>query len=243
MTKSEEVSTNGMTYLLNEYELKDEHTGSAVFAMNPRAGDGQFRRVRSMMPFEYMDKMASDFKWSEYESKELDRGKKLANAFIINFQKFREAGKGLYIFSNTRGSGKTLLACCLSNEVTNRHDINVKFLSVLDYLDMTKKSYNSVADKEERESIMKAGILVLDDIGVEVSKDWVNTTLYQLINYRYSNRLITIFTSNVSIEELKVDGRIKDRINAMCLDIHMPEESVRSKLIQQGEAEFMKTIM
>lgn len=241
--KSEEISTNGMTYLLNEYDIKEGYEGNATFAMNPKAVNGQFMRVRSMMPFEYMDKMAKDFMWNVYDSKELDQGKKLANSFIVNFQKFREKGKGLYIFSNTRGSGKTLLACCLTNELTKRHVVNVKFISVLDYLDMTKKGYISAADKEEKDAIMKSGILVLDDIGVDLSKDWVNTNLYQLINYRYSNRLITIFTSNVSIEELKVDGRIKDRIHAMCLDIHMPEESIRSKMIQQSDEEFMKSIM
>ena len=34
---------------------------------------------------------------------------------------------------------------------------------------------------------MRATVLILDDIGVEVSREWVNTTLYQLINYRYLN--------------------------------------------------------
>ncbi|MBD5457362.1 MAG: hypothetical protein HDR27_02185 [Lachnospiraceae bacterium] len=41
-----------------------------------------------------------------------------------------------------------------------------------------------MADKEEKDGIMRATVLILDDIGVEVSREWVNTTLYQLINYQ-----------------------------------------------------------
>ena len=90
---------------------------------------------------------------------------------------------------------------------------------------------------------MHTRILILDDMGVEVSKDWVNTTLYHLINFRYSNKLVTIITSNVSIEDLKVDGRIKDRLNAMCIPLHMPEISIRSQQARQENMDFLKSVM
>lgn len=228
-------------YLLNEYNIEDY--GEATCVANHSYNGGGFRRVRSMMPFEYIDKTSKDFIWELYGENVPEETKAIANAFIINFPEFQKKGKGLYIYSDTRGTGKTLLSCCLLNEVVKRYDISVKFISVLDYLELTKKGYANEEDKREKEGILSTSVLVLDDIGVEVSKDWVNTTLYHLINFRYSNKLITIITSNASIDKLRVDDRIKDRLNEMCIPVHMPEYSVRTRKAKEENIEFLKTIM
>lgn len=241
MLKQEKVISRETTYSLNEYEL--ENYGPAVYAINPLYSGGSFRRVHSMMPFEYMNKNATDFKWDVYGDCVTDETKDIVNAFIVNFNKFKNEGMGLYIYSNTKGSGKTLLSCCLINEVINRYDVSAKFINIMDYLELTKKGYSSPTDKEERDSIMHTRILVLDDLGVEVSKDWINTTLYNLINFRYSNKLITIITSNESIEKLKMDERIKERIIEKCIPIHMPEVSIRTQKAKKKNAEFLKSVM
>lgn len=240
--RQEEISIDEMTYLLGEYDIQEY--GEAVFSDDPKAQNGKFRSARSMIPFEHLDKKAKDFEWTLYgdSNPEAENGRKMANAFVLNFQKFRQAGKGLYIHSNTKGTGKTYLSYCLANEVIARYDVNVKFTSVLEYLDLTKKGYSSMADKEEKDGIIKATVLILDDIGVEVSREWVNTTLYQLINYRYANKLVTIITSNYPVEQLKVDDRIKDRINAMCLPLHIPEVSIRAMETDRENSKFIKEV-
>ena len=240
LKKIENVQNQGKTYSLTEYDI--ENYGLATYLENMKYNGEEFRRSLSMMPFEYMDKMAKDFHWNIYKGEIAEYNKNLVNNFILSFDKFKEHGKGLYIYSGTRGSGKTLLACCLVNEVSNRYIINAKFINILDYLELTKKGYNSTIDKEERDNIERASLLILDDIGVELAKDWVNTTLYRLINYRYSNKLITIITSNVEIEKLKIDGRIKDRINAMCIPLRMPEESIRGQQATAENNEFLKSL-
>ena len=241
--RQETVSIDEMTYLLGEYDIQDY--GEAVFSKEPVSENGRFRSARSMIPFEQLDKRAKDFDWTLYgdNNPDAEKGRKMSNAFVLNFQKFRRDGKGLYIHSATKGTGKTYLSYCLANEVIARYDVNVKFTSVLEYLDLTKKGYSSAADKEEKDGIIKATVLLLDDIGVEVSKDWVNTTLYQLINYRYSNKLITVFTSNNQLEQLRIDDRIKDRINFMCLPLHIPEVPIRSMKTDRANSEFVNEIL
>lgn len=241
MLKQEKVISKETIYSLNEYEI--ENYGPAVYAINPSYNGGSFRRVHSMMPFEYLNKNANDFKWDIYGNAATDETKDIVNAFIVSFNKFKNEGMGLYIYSNTKGSGKTLLSCCLLNEVINRYDVSAKFINILDYLELTKKGYSSPTDKEEKDGIMHTRILVLDDLGVEVSKDWINTTLYNLINFRYSNKLITIITSNASIEKLKMDERIKERITEKCIPIHMPEVSIRTQKAKEKNAEFLKSVM
>ena len=241
LLKQSTILQEEKTYLLSDYNM--EKYGDASFIENSMSCGGGFRRARSLMPFEFLDKTGKDINWGLYESDDAQIIHKIANAFVVNFLKFKTEGKGLYIYSGTKGSGKTMLSCCLVNEVIKKHDVSVKFISILDFLDLTKKGYTSIADREEVDSLRRACILVLDDIGVEVSKDWVNTTLYQLINYRYSSKLITIFKSNIPIENLKIDDRIKDRINAMTIKIHLPEVSIRWKQAEERNAEFISTVL
>ena len=67
------------------------------------------------------------------------------------------------------------------------------------------------------EYLIKAEVLVIDDIGTEKPSDWVAETLYNLVNSRYENTKTTIFTSNLELDELadKVDDKLASRITEM----------------------------
>ena len=39
-------------------------------------------------------------------------------------------------------------------------------------------------------------MLVLDELGATVPTDWVRDTMYQIINKRYNDNKLTIFTTN-----------------------------------------------
>ena len=220
-----ELETGGFCDLVG-YNVKDY--GFAEYIENIEINNSSFRRARSMMPFNYLDAKPSSFDWYAY-GVDVSEAKRYANAFILNFDMFAREGKGLYIHSNTKGSGKTLLACCLANGIIEKRDICVKFISVPELLEMTKKKYKGLDNQEELDGIRKAELLIIDDIGTEMKKEWVDTELFRLIDWRYSNKRVTIFTSNVEIEELNLDGRIIDRIYAMCIPVKLPEISIRKK--------------
>lgn len=200
----------------------------------------EFRRVRAMMPFEFLNVTAKDFQWSKYTT-DITAAKDMINRYIMHYSQLKDKGMGLYIYSGTKGSGKTMLACCLINEITKRYAGCVKFINILDFLEMTKKGFNG--DDEEVETIRRAGLLVMDDIGVQMSKEWIDTVLYRLINDRYVNRLPTIYTSNLPPDRLRMDDRIIDRIESTTYPILLPEESIRratrevekQKLLQEIE--------
>lgn len=199
------------------------------------------RRSRSLMPVEYVYKAGKDFDWNKY-GEDVTAQKKIANAFVMEFGSFQREGRGLYIFSRTRGSGKTLLACCLANEILEKHNITVKFINVPDYIELIKEKDDS--SKEKRDSIMDAGLLILDDVGAQVeNKEWISTALFRLIDRRYSNHYPTIFTSNVRVEELKTDERIADRIYAVSAPIIMPEVAVRKQIADKFTREFLSRVM
>nr|DAK90355.1 MAG TPA: Replicative helicase [Caudoviricetes sp.] len=199
----------------------------------------EFRRLRSMMPFEFLDAMAKDFQWSRYQA-DTTEAKKMVNRYIVHYTQLRDRGMGLYIYSGTKGSGKTMLACCLVNEITKRYSGCVKFVNILDFLEMTKKGFNG--DDAEITGIRQAGLLVVDDIGVQMSKEWIDTVLYSLVNDRYVNRLPTIYTSNIPIERLKMDDRITDRIESTTYQVRLPEESIRRAVREQEKQKLLQEI-
>jgi DNA replication protein DnaC len=75
--------------------------------------------------------------------------------------------------------------------------------------------------------VMEADLLVLDDLGAERLTDWVEETMSLIVNTRYNERRLTIFTSNhEDIPEtddadmnsliVKVGFRLHSRLREMC---------------------------
>ncbi len=222
------------------YEV--ENYGHADFVENIEVGNGEFRRARAMLPFAYLNAKACDFKWDVY-GQSTEAQKKIVNAFLLNFWKWRKAGKGLYIFSRTKGSGKTMLACCLANEVLGKLDMCVKFISIPEFLELTKDSYKDAAKRADIDGMRTAELLIIDDIGTEMKKEWVDSVLFRLIDWRYTNKLVTIFTSNVEMEDLKLDDRITDRIYDMCIQVNLPEKSIRRQKAKRENDSFMEEVL
>lgn len=228
-------------YSVGNGHIVEDRNGYEFFLRpaNATQEEAAFRRVRAMIPFEFMDLIGKDFCWDKYKT-DISEAKDMINKYTVRYPVFRNKGIGLYIYSGTKGSGKTMLACCLINEITKRYPGSVKFVNILDFLEMTKKGFDG--KDEDVAAIYRAGLLVLDDIGVQMSKEWIDTVLYRLINERYINRLPTIYTSNVPIERLRIDDRITDRIDSTTLAVKIPEESIRKAVRQQEKKGLLKEI-
>lgn len=76
-----------------------------------------------------------------------------------------------------------------------------------------------------------------------MSKEWIESSLYQLINHRYNNKLVTIYTSNIRFTEMKIDDRIIDRIDATTYPLNIPEVPVRHQMKKAEKDKLMSDIM
>jgi DNA replication protein DnaC len=75
------------------------------------------------------------------------------------------------------------------------------------------------SEGEVLRAFQKVRLLVIDDIGSQKLTDWVYTILYSIVDYRDSAMLPTIFTSNLSLEDLAAfynSDRITSRIKGNC---------------------------
>ncbi len=202
--------------------------------------ESEFRKVRSMIPFNFIGLKGKDFNWEIY-GMDIKKAKGYVNNFILKFEQFREHGMGLYIYSATKGSGKTMLSCCILNEISDRYPVSVKFINALDLLEMTKQGYKG-DEPEELKPLYTCSVLVIDDIGVQMAKDWINTVFYRLINVRYTDHLVTIYTSNMATEALKMDERIVDRIGSTTYLVELPEVPVRHMKQEQEKEKIFRKI-
>lgn len=215
---------NGYEFLLPGKRITEEETES--------------RKVRAMMPPEFMNLAGKDFRWDMY-GVDTTAPRDIVNNFITKYEALSNKGMGLYIFSKTKGSGKTMLSCCILNELSKRYIGSVKFINALDLLEMTKKGYRQ--EDTDVESLYMCRVLVIDDIGVQLDKEWVNTVFYRLINERYGSRKVTIYTSNMTINDLKMDDRILDRIESTSFEVHLPEVPLRSMMRKAEKDKLIKT--
>ena len=244
VTKAEEIKTKTASGLMVQHRYDEVDYDTQDILLEDGSISGlclNERRNRSGMPPEYVYCTGKSINWGYYPE-DITTQKNIVNAFVINFKEFKREGRGLYFYSETKGSGKTMIACAVANEILKMHDISVKFISVTDYIELVKAKDNS--SRERVDSILDSGLLIFDDVGAQVdNKEWITTALFRLIDRRYTNHYPTIFTSNVRMEDLKTDSRIADRIYAVSIPLMMPEVNVRRQLADKYTKEFIKSIL
>lgn len=177
------------------------------------------------------------------------------DAYTATFQRQFENGskriKSVYLYSADPGTGKTTTAAALLNEwmivqfvgAAKRGqqpphspayflDVNrmqtVYNRMILSIGDEAKKPF---ADEFNRmlDRAQKTPFVVMDDIGVRDASDAFRAYVHDVINYRVTNALPTVYTSNVRINELKrvFDSRLADRVRDMCVEIEFSGKSKR----------------
>jgi len=125
---------------------------------------------------------------------------------------YSQSLNGWLLFYGSYGSGKTHLAAAIANFAVGM-GVPTLFLTVPDLLDALRFSFDSedTSFEERFEEIRNAKLLVLDDFGTQNTTSWAQEKLFQIINYRYINKLSTVITTNLSLDE--IEPRIRSRLS------------------------------
>jgi DNA replication protein DnaC len=109
-----------------------------------------------------------------------------------------------------------------------------------------RETYNPVVRTTESDvlkPVMEAELLVLDDLGAEKTSEWVDETLNLIVNTRYSERRLSIFTSNYDISDdpsdpdslqVRVGFRMYSRLHEMCEFLHLDGADYRELPLNGG---------
>ena len=118
---------------------------------------------------------------------------------------------GWLLLQGAYGCGKTHLAAAIANFAVGM-GVPTLFLTVPDLLDSLRFAYNGeeVTFEQHFEQVRTARLLVLDDFGTQNATDWAQEKLFQILNYRYINRLPLVVTTNLALDQ--IEGRIRSRL-------------------------------
>ncbi|HLO15498.1 MAG TPA: ATP-binding protein [Anaerolineales bacterium] len=119
---------------------------------------------------------------------------------------------GWLLLQGGYGCGKTHLAAAIANFAVEM-GVPTLFLTVPDLLDALRFAYDAedTTFEERFDQIRNAKLLVLDDFGTQNATGWAQEKLFQIINYRYINKLPTVVTTNLSLDE--IEPRIRSRFS------------------------------
>lgn len=170
---------------------------------------------------------------------------RVIKTYLSEYEAMEEAGMGLYIYSETKGSGKTRMAASLANELIRAKGKQVKFATspaILKEIRATWDNDSKYTENRLMDELVQTEILIIDDFGTEKVADWINDKFYYLLNERYINRKITMFTSNQSLKKLNYDERILNRLQERTYEVEFPEESVRETISEINNKNMLKKI-
>jgi DNA replication protein DnaC len=132
--------------------------------------------------------------------------------------------RGLYLWG-APGTGKTMLSSIILTELITRYAVKGKLVKISrDFFGRLRSTFTEgsatygMAAQIEQE-MASIDVLIIDDFGIQKETDWVNETLYNLVDARYEKEKFTIFSSNNNpATEMKdlFGGRILSRIREMC---------------------------
>lgn len=141
-------------------------------------------------------------------------GQMQANSLEMAFNQayhYAKSLNGWLLLRGGFGCGKTHLAAAISNYAVEM-GVPTLFLTVPDLLDMLRFSYDSEETTFENRfnEIRNASLLVLDDFGTQNATGWAQEKLFQVVNYRYINKLPMVVTTNLSLDE--IEARMRSRL-------------------------------
>jgi DNA replication protein DnaC len=139
------------------------------------------------------------------------------------------------LFMGPAGVGKTHLAVSIIRALIEKGFAGL-FFEFGSLLKQIQDSYNPVSKSSELKvlaPVYEADVLILDELGATVPTDWVRDTMYQIINKRYNDNKLTIFTTNYldkgnELEE-RITYRLRSRLYEMCTNVVIDGEDYRRR--------------
>ncbi|HJP93790.1 MAG TPA: ATP-binding protein [Pyrinomonadaceae bacterium] len=142
------------------------------------------------------------------------------------------------LFMGPAGVGKTHLSVAIIKGLIEKGFPGI-FSEFGALLKQIQDSYNPISNSSELKvlaPVYQTDVLVLDELGATVPTDWVRDTMYQIINKRYNDNKLTIFTTNYfddaqsdkdKVLEDRISTRLRSRLYEMCTKVVIDGEDYR----------------
>jgi len=176
------------------------------------------------------------------------RAKKMAMKYaesypVLDDEIFREAS---LLFSGMSGLGKTHLAIAVLKSLMKK-GIRCLFVDFHELLTDIRNSYDELSRTSEHQilrPILNMDVLLLDDLGSQRMTDWMQDTVFYIVNWRYNQKKPIIVTTNLGMEPTRASAqetlqdrlgyRVVSRLYEMCTAIELDGPDFRKEVRKAG---------
>ena len=149
---------------------------------------------------------------------------------------FGDCEQNLLLYGNT-GVGKTFLTHCIAKELLSQ-SYTVVYLTSIGLFDILEKNkfdreLSSLEKSTTVSYIMNCDLLILDDLGTELTNSFTTSQLYQVIDSRLVHKKSTIISTNLSFDDLReqYSERIFSRLTSGYTLLKVTGEDIRLKKV------------
>lgn len=111
------------------------------------------------------------------------------------------------LFSGGTGLGKTFLSGCIAREVSGRgysvvYDTAISLFSTFEAKKFSRDLGQERQARDDTRRYLNCDLLILDDLGSELTTPLAQSTLYEVVNTRLQASKHTIISTNLSMEQI-----------------------------------------
>ena len=160
--------------------------------------------------FDYYD----DAVWPDYGTSpraNMERNFDVCRDYAQQFSK----GSGNLLLSGGTGLGKTFLSACIARVVSNGGYSVVYDTAGRIFSQFEEAKFRGDAEGDaDAKRCQRCDLLIVDDLGTEMTTSFVQSALYQLVNGRLMEGKATIISTNLAPEELgtRYGGAVLSRL-------------------------------
>ncbi len=155
---------------------------------------------------DYIEKNNFDtLRYDFYEGESLDLFKRSVQACHELIDTYDTHPTNLLLYG-TVGTGKSFLSGCIAKDMLDR-GYSVIYFSAISFFDLLAKEAFGHNSKEDLynplEYIYNCDVLIIDDLGTELSNSFTASRLFYFINERNLRRKSTVISTNLALDKLQ----------------------------------------